>query len=103
MTKYGKSFTAVKLFYILWIENYNLIILRPPKRHKSYKRSLQPSKENIEHFKTLKFFTFLYLWVIFALLNPDPEPASQINVDPCGSGSTTLLVGTVPYRWSFGY
>jgi hypothetical protein len=24
----------------------------------SYRRSLQPSKKNIQHFKTLKFFTF---------------------------------------------
>jgi hypothetical protein len=30
------------------------------------------------------------LWVIFAILDPDPVPATQINADPCGSGSTTL-------------
>jgi hypothetical protein len=35
------------------------------------------------------FQIFLFLWVIFALL--DPDPATQINADPCGSGSTTLL------------
>jgi hypothetical protein len=28
---------------------------------------------------------FLYLKVIFALLDPDPDPATQINADPCGS------------------
>ncbi len=33
---------------------------------------------------------FSVLWVIFALL--DPDPATQLNTDPCGSGSTTLLV-----------
>jgi hypothetical protein len=28
------------------------------------------------------------LWVIFALLYPDdPDPVTQINADPCGSGS----------------
>jgi hypothetical protein len=32
-------------------------------------------------------YFFLYLWVIFALLVPDPDPATQIN----GSGSTTLV------------
>jgi hypothetical protein len=32
--------------------------------------------------KILDFFIFL--WVIFALL--DPDPATQINADPCGSG-----------------
>ncbi len=30
-------------------------------------------------------YFFLFLWVIFALL--DPDPATQINGDPCGSGS----------------
>jgi hypothetical protein len=39
--------------------------------------------------KILDFF--LFLWVIFALLDPDPEPATQINADPCGSGSETLF------------
>jgi hypothetical protein len=29
-------------------------------------------------------YFFLFLWVIFALL--DPDPATQINADPCGSG-----------------
>jgi hypothetical protein len=33
---------------------------------------------------------FLFLWVVFALLDPDPHPATQINADPCGSGSGTL-------------
>jgi hypothetical protein len=30
-------------------------------------------------------YLFLYFWVIFALL--DPDPATHINTDPCGSGS----------------
>jgi hypothetical protein len=33
--------------------------------------------------KILSFFIFF--WVIFALL--DPDPTDQINADPCGSGS----------------
>jgi hypothetical protein len=32
-------------------------------------------------------YFFLFLWVIFALLDPDPDPATQINADrdpkPC--------------------
>jgi hypothetical protein len=36
--------------------------------------------------KILDFF--LFQWDIFALL--DPDPATQINADPCGSGSGTL-------------
>jgi hypothetical protein len=39
--------------------------------------------------KILDFF--LFLWVIFALLDPDRDPATQIIADPCGSGSETLL------------
>ena len=35
----------------------------------------------------MKILDFLlFLWVIFALLDPDPDPATQINADPCGSG-----------------
>jgi hypothetical protein len=40
----------------------------------------------IQNMKILYFFRFL--GVIFALL--DPDLATQINADPCGSGSTTL-------------
>ncbi len=55
----------------------------------SYRRSLQPSKETFQYFKKWKFCTFFYFFgVIFALL--DPDPATQINADPYGSGSETL-------------
>jgi hypothetical protein len=37
----------------------------------------------LKNMKILDFF--LFLWVIFGLLDPDPAP--QINADPCGSGS----------------
>ncbi len=40
--------------------------------------------------KILSFFHFF--GVIFALLDPDPDPTAQINADPCGSGSETLLL-----------
>ncbi len=33
----------------------------------------------LQNMKILYFF--LFLWVIFALLNPDPDPATQINAD----------------------
>jgi hypothetical protein len=32
-------------------------------------------------------YFFLFFWVNFALLDPDPDPATQINADPCGFGS----------------
>jgi hypothetical protein len=50
----------------------------------------KPSALKREHpaLQKIKFFTFfLFLWIIFALLNPDPTV--QINADPCGSGSET--------------
>jgi hypothetical protein len=49
----------------------------------SYRRSLQPSKKNIQHFKTWKFCTFFYFcgsfspsWIRIRIrnLNADPDP-----------------------------
>jgi hypothetical protein len=37
-------------------------------------------KENIQHFKTWNFLFFLFLWIIFALLDPDPESESGIRI-----------------------
>ncbi len=51
----------------------------------------KPSALKREHpaLQTMKLVSFFLLfWVIFALL--DPDPAAQINADPCGSGSETL-------------
>jgi hypothetical protein len=39
--------------------------------------------------KFLHFFLFCGSF-FFALLDPDPDPATQINADPCGSGSAIL-------------
>ncbi len=38
------------------------------------------------------------MWVIFALL--DPDPATQINADPCGSGSQNPVIqfSLLPYH-----
>ncbi len=76
------------------------------KERPSYRRSLQLSKENIQQFKTRNFFTFFFfLWIIFLswirirIWNADPDPATQMNADPCGSrygngsGSETLVIG----------
>jgi hypothetical protein len=41
---------------------------------------------------SMKFLHFyLFSWVIFALLDLDPDPADQ---NQCGSGSTTLGIDT---------
>jgi hypothetical protein len=50
-------------------------------------------------------YFFLFFWVIFPLLDPDPDPTAQINADPCGSGSETLVLpvfvpGLSSFVWS---
>jgi hypothetical protein len=41
----------------------------------SFRKSLQSSKENIQHF--IKMHNFTFLWVFFAHLDPDPDLADQ--------------------------
>jgi hypothetical protein len=45
----------------------------------SYRRSLHPSKEKTSN---PKFEISSLLWVIIALLDPDPDPADQMVSDP---------------------
>jgi hypothetical protein len=47
----------------------------------NYRRSLQLSKENIQHFKTLNFLIFFYFygsflpsWIRIRIPNTDPDP-----------------------------
>jgi hypothetical protein len=60
-----------------------------PEKHSALRKE-HPALQNMT---ILYFFLFpnffLNLWVIFALLDLDPDPATQINADP--SGSTTLV------------
>jgi hypothetical protein len=57
------------------------ISLGVQKGRPSYRRSLQPSIENIQHIKKCNLLTFfLFLCVIFALL--DPDPGTPLNPDP---------------------
>ncbi len=37
-------------------------------------------------------------WIRIRNLNADPDPATQINADPCGSGSETLI-GKIEYNF----
>ncbi len=45
----------LNIFFLFLIRNCNLLISRPPKTIPSYRRSLQPSKENIQHFEQWNF------------------------------------------------
>ena len=80
MAKIWKKLQLKNLIFFFF-ENCNSRIpkpLWPPKRTSS------TSKHEISHF-------FLFLLVIFALLDPDPDPAEQNHADPCGSGFETLI------------
>ncbi len=56
--KIKKKFTAQKN-YIFLIKKLQKIGLQ--KERTSYRKSLQPSKKNIQNFKTWKFFTFFFI------------------------------------------
>ncbi len=74
-----------------FIKNFNCnLSLGLHKGRPSYRRSLPPSKENIQHFKKLNLLTFLFLCVMFSFLEPDPDSESRSGSrDPIESGSTT--------------
>jgi hypothetical protein len=57
-------------------------------------------KENIQRFKTGNFFTFLFLWVILALLDPDPDYRPDPDkVNRKNSGLVNSTVPTWENRW----
>jgi hypothetical protein len=58
MTKIEKK-CAVEKKMIFFDKNCNILRLGLHKGLPSYRRSLQPSKENIQHFKIRKLLTFL--------------------------------------------
>jgi hypothetical protein len=64
-----------------------ILFIKKLLRKSKSRRSLQPSKENIQHFK-LNYFRFL--WVIFEVLDPDPLTCFLIQ---SGSGSVTQVGG----------
>jgi hypothetical protein len=84
-------FIAGNLISIFLIKNCNYLASIKDGTPKLQEKPSALKKEHpvLKNIKILDFF--LFLWVIFALLNPDP--ATQINADPCrsgyGSGSET--------------
>ncbi len=85
MTKNWKKITG-EIFFFFLSKTAIYLSLSLHKVCPSYRRSLQFSKEAIQHFKTWTFTNYcLLLWVIFALLDPDPYPDSEYG---SGSGST---------------
>jgi hypothetical protein len=82
MTKNWKKITAEKKVNFFWSKTAIYLSLGLHKVCPGYRRSLQLTKEAIQHFKTWIFSTFF--WVIFALLDPgtDPDPMVRLNTDP---------------------
>ncbi len=78
-------------FFFFWSKTAIYLSLGLHKVCPSYKRSLQLSKRAIQHFKTWTFTNFfLLLWVIFALLDPDPDYGSEsVSTDLIEYGSNT--------------
>ncbi len=83
-TKNWKKITAEKKIKFFLDQKLSLGL---HKERSSYRRSLQLSKEAIQHFKTWtsKFFfyfcgSFLPSWI--RILIPDPDPLTRLNPDP---------------------
>ncbi len=81
--KLRKKITAEKTLNFFGSKTTIYLSLDLHKGRLSYRRSLQLLKENIQHLKTLNFLIFFLLfWVIFALLDLDPDPDSEYGPDP---------------------
>ncbi len=102
--KLEKIYVQPKIvIYILLIKKYNWLINRLHKGRPGYRRSLQSSKENIQHIKIWNSSTFFYFCGSF--LPSDPDPLTLLNPDPIwfriqsgsGSGSETQAQAS-PFR-----
>jgi hypothetical protein len=70
MTKNFEKITA-EIFF--WIKNYNLSIPWPPLRTSKLQKKPSTLKREHQALQNIKFLNFfLLLWVIFALVDPDP-------------------------------
>jgi hypothetical protein len=81
-SKIGKNLQLEIWFLFFWSKLAIYLSLGLHKGRLSYRRSLQSSKENIQHFKRWKFCPFSIFLGHFALLDPDPQFI-------CGSGSSS--------------
>ncbi len=85
---FKKKPTAEKKIIFFGSKNASFVPLK--KGRPSYRRSLQPSKENIQNFTTQCFFSFFYcefflsFWIRIRIRipNADLNSADQINPDP---------------------
>jgi hypothetical protein len=79
MTKNGKEL-EIFFFLIFLIKNCNLLIPRPPSRTSKVQEKPSALKRGHPALQKIKFSNFfLFLWVIFAFLDPNPE--TPLNSD----------------------
>jgi hypothetical protein len=85
----NQGFDNPKIFFIvLNKQKSNLLIPRPPQRTPKLQEKLSALKREHPELQNIKFlYFFLFLWIIFALLDPDPETQ---NVYPYRSRSETF-------------
>ncbi len=89
--KIEKKLQLKNFFKFFFFKNCNLPTLGLHIVRPSYRRSLQLSKEAIQHFKIWTLKKILLLWAIFALLDPDPDPLTRVKIR-IQSGSATLVI-----------
>ncbi len=88
MTKNWKKIHSWKRKLIFFTSKTTIFLsLGLHKGRPSYRRRLQLSKENIQHFKTWIFLIFFYFYGTFLpswirILNTDPDPLTWLNSDP---------------------
>ncbi len=87
--KIEKKLQLKKKLNFLWSKTTIYLSVGLHKEHPSYRRSLQLSKEAIQHFKTwtLKknlYFcgSFLPSWIRIRIPKPGPDPLTRLNPDP---------------------
>ncbi len=88
--KIGKIYCWKKMLH--FFKNFNLLILRPPKRTSELQERLLALKREHLALKTMKcLHFFIFLWVIYALgSDPNPDPLTWIRIQP-GFGYETLV------------
>ncbi len=82
MTKNWKNWQLTKFFFFFRSKIAIYLSLDLHKGRPNYRRSLQPSKENVHTWKHEISWHFSFLWVIFALLDPDPLTWLNPDLDP---------------------
>jgi hypothetical protein len=83
-----KKIFSIKEIKFFWIINYNLPIPRPPERTSKLQKKPSALKRKHLALQNMKFLIFfLFLWVIFSLLDPDPDFEYPVSTDLIESGS----------------